>query len=70
MRPEAEMIPVLIDAAKALKGSQRRLFMARTVYSGPRKMDHRLRAYLSRAGFSLPACGITGDGRLKPALPG
>jgi hypothetical protein len=31
MRPEPEMIPVLIDAAKALKGSQRRLFMARTV---------------------------------------
>jgi hypothetical protein len=31
MRPEHEMIPVLIDAAKALKGSQKRLFMARTV---------------------------------------
>ena len=31
MRPEPEMIPVLIDAANALKGSQRRLFMARTV---------------------------------------
>src|SRR6478672_8935515 len=31
MRPEPEMIPVLIDAAKALKGSQKRLFMARTV---------------------------------------
>jgi hypothetical protein len=31
MRPDPEMIPVLIDAAKALKGSQRRLFMARTV---------------------------------------
>jgi hypothetical protein len=31
MRPEPEMIPVLIDAAQALKGSQRRLFMARTV---------------------------------------
>ena len=31
MRPEPEMIPVLIDAAKALKGSQRRLFMAKTV---------------------------------------
>jgi hypothetical protein len=31
MRPETEMIPVLIDAAQALKGSQRRLFMARTV---------------------------------------
>jgi hypothetical protein len=31
MRPEAEMIPVLIDAAKALKGSQKRLFMAKTV---------------------------------------
>jgi hypothetical protein len=31
MRPEPEMIPVLIDAAKALRGSQRRLFMARTV---------------------------------------
>jgi hypothetical protein len=31
MRPDAEMIPVLIDTAKALKGSQRRLFMAKTV---------------------------------------
>jgi hypothetical protein len=31
MRPESEMIPVLIDAAEALKGSPRRLFMARTV---------------------------------------
>jgi hypothetical protein len=31
MRPDPEMIPVLIDAAKALKGSQGRLFMARTV---------------------------------------
>ena len=31
MRPESEMIPVLIDAARALKGSQRRLFMAKTV---------------------------------------
>src|SRR4051794_25511032 len=31
MRPEPEMIPVLIDAAHALKASQRRLFMARTV---------------------------------------
>jgi hypothetical protein len=31
MRPSPEMIPVLIDAAKALKASQRRLFMAKTV---------------------------------------
>src|SRR4051794_36573341 len=31
MRPDPEMIPVLIDAAAALKGSQRRLFMAKTV---------------------------------------
>ena len=31
MRPGPEMIPVLIDAAKALNGSQRRLFMAKTV---------------------------------------
>jgi hypothetical protein len=30
MRPECEMIPVLIDAARALKGSQKRLFMAKT----------------------------------------
>ena len=33
MRSDAEMIPVLIDTAKALKGSQRRLFMARTVHA-------------------------------------
>ena len=31
MRPSPELIPVLIDAAKALKGSQKRLFMAKTV---------------------------------------
>jgi hypothetical protein len=31
MRPDPEMIPVLIDAARALKSSQRRLFMAKTV---------------------------------------
>ena len=31
MRPEPEMFPVLIDAAQALKGSQKRLFMAKTV---------------------------------------
>src|SRR3954452_20826077 len=31
MRPGPEMIPVLIDAAKALKGSLKRLFMAKTV---------------------------------------
>jgi hypothetical protein len=31
MRPDPEMVPVLIDTAKALKGSQRRLFLAKTV---------------------------------------
>jgi hypothetical protein len=31
MRPDPEMVPVLIDTARTLKGSQRRLFMARTV---------------------------------------
>ena len=31
MRPDSAMIPVLIDAAEALKGSQRRSFMAKTV---------------------------------------
>jgi hypothetical protein len=31
MRPDPEMVPVLLDTAKALKGSQRRLFIARTV---------------------------------------
>jgi hypothetical protein len=31
MRPSPEMIPVLIDTAKGLKGSQKRLFMAKTV---------------------------------------
>ena len=31
MRPSPETIPLLIDAAKALKGSQKRLFMAKTV---------------------------------------
>ena len=31
MRPAPELIPVLIDTAQALKGSQRRLFLAKTV---------------------------------------
>jgi hypothetical protein len=31
MRPDPEMVPVLIDTSKALKGSQRRLFMAKAV---------------------------------------
>ena len=31
MRPDPEMIPVLIDTARTLKASQRRLFMAKTV---------------------------------------
>jgi hypothetical protein len=31
MRPESEMIPILIDAAKALKGGRKRLFMAKAV---------------------------------------
>jgi hypothetical protein len=31
MRPNPEMIPVLIDAARALKGSRKRVFMAKTV---------------------------------------
>jgi hypothetical protein len=31
MRPDPEMIPVLIDTARTLKASQRRLFMARAV---------------------------------------
>src|SRR5260370_25488905 len=36
MRPDPEMIPVLIDTARPLKGPQRRLFMARAVQAmGP-----------------------------------
>ena len=36
MRPDPQMIPVLIETAKALKASQRRAFMARTVQAlGP-----------------------------------
>jgi hypothetical protein len=31
MRPSPEMIPILIDAARALKAGQRRLFMAKAV---------------------------------------
>src|SRR4051794_7661771 len=31
MRPDPEMIPVLIAAATALKGGQKRIFMAQTV---------------------------------------
>ena len=33
MRPSPETIPLLIDAAKALKGFKRRLFMAKTVHA-------------------------------------
>ena len=46
MRPEPEMVPVLIAGAKALKGCQKRLFMARTVQAmgragnaGPRSIS-------------------------------
>jgi hypothetical protein len=31
MRPDPEIVPVLIDTAKTLKASERRLFMAKTV---------------------------------------
>ena len=30
-RPQPEVIPVLIEAAEAFKGSRKRLFMAKTV---------------------------------------
>jgi hypothetical protein len=33
MRPLSKMIPVLIDTARTLKGSQRRAFMARAVHA-------------------------------------
>ena len=42
MRPAPEMIPVLIDTAKTLKGSQRRAFMAKTVHAmgrGPSRLE-------------------------------
>jgi hypothetical protein len=46
MRPEPEMVPVLLDAAKALKGSPKRLFMAQTVQAmgrgGPRWAEEHL----------------------------
>jgi len=46
MRPAPEMVPVLIDAAKALKGSQRRLFMAKTVAAMGRGGQLRAEAHL------------------------
>jgi hypothetical protein len=50
MRPEPEMIPVLVDAAEVLKGSQKRLFMAKTVRA------------MGRAGNDGPKCISTGAG--------
>ena len=48
MRPSPEMIPLLIDAAKALKASQRRLFMARTVEAMGRGGQAWAEAHLGR----------------------
>src|SRR5512143_1817766 len=52
MRPEPEMIPVLIDAAKALKGSQRRLFMAKTVKAMGRGGQRRAMEHLTHVQSS------------------
>ena len=46
MRPSTEVIPILIDAAKALKGSLRRLFMAKTVSAMGRGGQIRAEAHL------------------------
>jgi hypothetical protein len=46
MRPDPEMIPVLIDTAKTLKASQRRLFMAKTVAAMGRGGQIRAEAHL------------------------
>jgi hypothetical protein len=46
MRPSSEMIPVLIDAAKSLRGSQRRLFMAKVVQAMGRGGQIWAEAYL------------------------
>src|SRR3954464_12295164 len=65
MRPSPEMIPVLIDAAKALKGSQRRLFMARTVQAMGRGGQHWALEHLGwcrdtvRRGRPEPGTGMT-----------
>ena len=46
MRPSPEMIPILIDAAKALKGNQKRLFMARAVQAMGRGGQRRAEEHL------------------------
>jgi hypothetical protein len=46
MPPDPEMIPVLIDAAKALKGSQKRVFMAKTVQAMGRGGQRRAQEHL------------------------
>src|SRR3954464_4068621 len=84
MRPSPEMIPILIDAAKALKSSQRRLFMAKTVSAMGRGGQIWAEAHLGwnretiRKGMHELRTGMTcGDAfhcrRRKPAeehLPG
>jgi hypothetical protein len=45
MRPEPELIPVLIAAAEALKGSRKRLFMAKTVKAMGRGGQRRAEAH-------------------------
>ncbi len=46
MRPDPEMIPVLIDAAKALKGGRKRIFMAKTVGAMGRGGQRRAQEHL------------------------
>ena len=65
MRPDPEMIPVLMDTAKALKGSRRRLFMARTVHAMGRGGQLWAQAHLCwnretiRKGLHKLRCGMT-----------
>src|SRR4051794_18136845 len=78
MRPDPEMIPVLIDTANTFKASQRRLFMARTVAARGRGRQIWAEAHLGwnrepiRKGMHELRTGITGVApfscrRRKPA---
>ena len=67
MRPSPEMIPVLVDTAKALKGSQRRLFMAKTVAAMGRGGQLWAEAHLPHLLADLEAI-VSGQSQADPSF--
>ena len=63
MRPDPEMIPVLIDTARTLKASQRRLFMAKTVAAMGRGGQLWAEAHLGWNGCDRARAKFFGENR-------